>query len=100
METKTKILSETIKIPESIQHFQNRQNLEHLIEKIKILKSEIESEGSLYGITNKVINKIFSKEEVIQCKNCGSPNAYRTCFEINGNSKSYKCDSCKEYFTA
>jgi len=92
-------MEKKINLKSSLEILQNKQNLEHVIDKILILKKEIEMEGSLYGITNKVIAKVMGGEEVIQCRKCGSPNAYRTHFDLTQNSKNYKCNSCKSYLT-
>jgi len=90
--------TETITINAKQRLFQNRQNLEHIIKKIKVLKTEIEKEGSFYGITDKVMKKIFNNEEVIVCYNCKTPNMYKTNHNICPDSKVYQCDKCKATF--
>lgn len=71
--------------------FQSRQNLEHVCEKVKVLRSELVDEMLSYGMTEKTANKIFRGEEVIVCGDCGTANMS---LEFSYPAKLYRCSNC------
>lgn len=83
-------------VPQKIKKNTNKQNLENITRKTKILKNELYKEMQEYEITPLVAEKIFNGEEVIVCVSCGTPNMYKTFYTNDQNLNLYKCDKCKE----
>jgi len=78
--------------------FQNIQNLENLLNKIKIFKREFEKDMISYGMTSQTIKKVFEGKEIYNCQNCNTPNVYESVHDKTHNVHIYKCDNCGESF--
>ena len=79
-------------------NLQDTQNLDNLLNKIKIFKQDIAKEMLSYNITNKVIKKIFEGEEIFNCENCNTPNVYNSYQDKTHKVHIYKCDNCNTIF--
>lgn len=75
----------------------NKQNLDHITEKINLFKSELVEEMISYGMTFKVAEKAIAGGEIKICNNCKTPNLYLDNDVKMHNIKIYRCDNCNSF---